>query len=164
MQERLSSTGCSKCHYHRLSVQWFYNAWIMAILFLHEIHLVQLWEGFGPPGRTIGWRFHFANGSSFFTQITQWGYFLSERVELLRSLNEGICFGAGWVTQITQWGHFFFGAGWVIKITQWGYFFGAGWVTQWGYFFSERIELLRSLNEGIFSERVELLRSLNEGI
>ena len=31
-------------------------------------------------------------------------------------------------------------------------------------FFSERVELLRSLNEGIFSERVELLRSLNEGI
>ena len=43
-------------------------------------------------------------------------------------------------------------------------------------FFSERVELFRSLNEGIFSERVELLnedifsertellRSLNEGI
>ena len=44
--------------------------------------------------------------------------FVSERVELLRSLNEGI-------------------------------------------FFSERVELLRSLNKGIFSERVELL---NEGM
>ena len=31
-------------------------------------------------------------------------------------------------------------------------------------FFSERVELLRSRNEGIFSERVELFRSLNEGI
>ena len=43
--------------------------------------------------------------------------FFSERVELLRSLSEGI--------------------------------------------FSERVELL---NEGVFSERIELLRSLNEGI
>ena len=164
MQERLSSKGCSKCHYHRLSVQWFYNAWIMAILFLHEIHLVQLWEGFGPPGRTIGWRFHFANGSGFFLLKSlnegiffrsglsysdhSMRVFVSERVELLRSLNEG---------------PFFFGAGWVIKITQWGYFSERVELLNEGIF-SERIELLRSLNEGIFSERVELLRSLNEGI
>ena len=82
----------------------------MAILFLHEIHLVQLWEGFGPPGRTIGWRFHFANGSVFLLKSLNEGIFfrsglsysdhsmrvfVSERVELLRSLNEGIFFGAG---------------------------------------------------------------------
>ena len=148
MQERLSSKGCSKCHYHRLSVQRFYNAWIMAILFLHEIHLVQLWEGFGPPGRTIGWRFHFANGSVFLLKSLNEGIFfrsglsysdhsmrvfVSERVELLRSLNEGIFFSKR------------------VELLNEG-------------IFSERIELLRSLNEGIFSERVELLRSLNEGI
>ena len=162
MQERLSSKGCSKCHYHRLSVQWFYNTW-MAILFLHEIHLVQLWEGFGPPGRTIGWRFHFANGSVFFTQITQLGYFLSERVELLRSLNEGIFLGAGWVTQITQWGHFFSERVELLRSLNQGIFSELVELLSEGIF-SERIELLRSLNEGIFSERVELLRSLNEGI
>ena len=46
--------------------------------------------------------------------------FFSDRVELLRSLNEGML--------------------------------------------SERFEILRLLNESIFLERVELLRSLNEGI
>ena len=120
----------------------------MAILFLHEIHLVQLWEGFGPPGRTIGWRFHFANGSGFFLLKSlnegiffrsglsysdhSMRVFVSERVELLRSLNEGIFSER-------------------VELLNEG-------------IFSERIELLRSLNEGIFSERVELLRSLNEGI
>ena len=43
-------------------------------------------------------------------------------------------------------------------------FFRSGLSYSMRVFFSERIELLRSLNEGIFSERVELLRSLNEGI
>ena len=49
--------------------------------------------------------------------------FFSERVELLRLLNESIFF-----------------------------------------FFLERVELLRSLNEGIFSERFEILRLLSESI
>ena len=83
----------------------------MAILFLHEIHLVQLWEGFGPPGRTIGWRFHFANGSGFFLLKSlnegiffrsglsysdhSMRVFVSEQVELHRSLNAGIFFRSG---------------------------------------------------------------------
>ena len=160
MQERLSSKGCSKCHYHRLSVQWFYNAWKMASLFLHEIHLVQLWEGFGPPGRTIGWRFHFANGSGFLLKSLNEGIFfrvdsdhsmrvfVSERVELLRSLNEGIYF-----SERVE----------LLRSLSEGIFSERVELLNEGIF-SERIELLRSLNEGIFSERVELLRSLNEGI
>ena len=163
MQERLSSKGCSKCHYHRLSVQWFYNAWIMAILFLHMIHLVQLWEGFGPPGRTIGWQFHFANGSVFFYSNHSMRVF---------------SFGAGWVTQITQWGYlfrsglsysdhsmraFFSERVELLRSLNEGIFSERVELLIEGIF-SERIELLRSLNEGIFSERVELLRSLSEGI
>ena len=96
----------------------------------------------------------FSLGAGWVTQITQWGYlfrsglsysdhsmrafFFSERVELLRSLNEGIFSER----VVTQWGYFF-GADWVTEITQWGYFFGAGWVTQitqWGYLNLQKVK------------------------
>ena len=59
--------------------------------------------------------------------------FFSERVELLRPLNEDILFRSG----LSYSDH-------SLRV-----------------FFPDRVELL---NEGIFSERVELLRLLNEGI